>query len=78
MDNRNRTTDPGGEHGGIRRAHPDGVAQDPAAAAAQQRVHEDAEAMRAEAARVHDSTPPDIRDRTVGQIVRDAERRAGQ
>jgi hypothetical protein len=65
-----------GTSGDIRRPQPDGVAQDPDSAATQRRVHEDAEAIRAEAARVQASTPPEVRDRTVGEIAKDAERRA--
>jgi hypothetical protein len=61
---------------GIRRPQPDGVAQDPQNAATQAQVHEDAEAIRAEAARVRATTPGEIRDRTVGEIVNDAARRA--
>jgi hypothetical protein len=60
----------------IRRPQPDGVAQDPENAAAQRKVHEDANAIRAEAARVQATTPPEVRDRTVGEIAEDAERRA--
>lgn len=59
-----------------RRPQPDGVSQDPENAAAQRQVHEDANAIRAEAARVHATTPPEVRDRTVGEIAEDAARRA--
>lgn len=61
---------------GFRRAQPEGTAQDPQAAAVQRKVHEDAEASRAAAARVEASTPAEVRERTVGEIVDDAERRA--
>jgi hypothetical protein len=60
----------------VRRPDPRGTAQDPDAAATQRQVHEDANAIRAEAARVEASTPPEVRDRTVGEIVNDANRRA--
>lgn len=60
----------------IRRSQPDVSAQDPDNAATQRRVREDSDAIRAEAARVHDTTPPEVRDRTVGEIVDDANRRA--
>ncbi|MDB4885746.1 MAG: hypothetical protein JWN79_1184 [Gemmatimonadetes bacterium] len=60
----------------IRRSQPDGVAQDPENAAAQRQVHDDADAIRAEAARVQATTPPEVRDRTVGEIAEDAARRA--
>lgn len=62
--------------GDIRHSQPDGVAQDPASAATQRRVHADADAIRAEAARVQATTPPEVRDRTVGEIAEDANRRA--
>lgn len=61
---------------GVRRPQPEGVAQDPENAAAQRKVHEDADAIRDAAARVKASTPPEVRNRTVGQIADDAERRA--
>jgi hypothetical protein len=70
------TNDLRNDDAGIRRPQPDGVAQDPENAATQARVHQDAEAIRAEAARVRATTPSEIRDRTVGEIVDDAERRA--
>ena len=72
QDARNRTH----TNGDIRRSQPDGVAQDPASAATQRQVHADADAIRAEAARVKATTPPEVRDRTVGEIVEDADRRA--
>lgn len=67
----NRPTD-----SSIRHSQPDGVAQDPENAASQRKVHEDADAIRAEAARVQATTPAEVRNRTVGQIAEDAERRA--
>lgn len=60
----------------VRRSPPDGVAQDPASAATQRKVHEDADAIRAEAARVKATTPAEVRNRTVGEIAEEAERRA--
>jgi hypothetical protein len=65
-----------GRDTGFRRAQPEGTAQDPHAAEVQRQVHEDAEASRAAAARVEASTPAEVRDKTVGEIVDDAERRA--
>ena len=61
---------------GFRRAQPEGTAQDPHAADVQRQVHADAEASREAAARVQASTPAEVRDKTVGEIVDDAERRA--
>lgn len=72
-DNRGTTAN---DDNGIRRPNPRGVAQDPEAAATQRQVRADANAIRAEAARVEASTPPEVRDRTVGEIVDEANRRA--
>jgi hypothetical protein len=72
----NENASSGTNRNDIRRPQPEGTAQDPDAAASQRKIHEDAEAIRAEAARVEASTPPEVRNRTVGQIADDAERRA--
>ena len=53
-----------------------GVAQDPDAAARQEQVRRDAADIRAEARRVDATTPPEVRDKTVGEIVDEANRRA--
>jgi len=53
-----------------------GVAQDPDAAARQEQVRRDAAEIRAEARRVEATTPPEVRDKTVGEIVDEANRRA--
>ena len=53
-----------------------GASQDPDAAARQEQVRRDAEEIRAEARRVEATTPPEIRDKTVGEIVDEAARRA--
>lgn len=62
--------------GSVRQPRPEEAAQDPHNAAQQERVRRDTEANRAEAARVEASTPSDVRDRTVGEIVDDAGRNA--
>lgn len=62
--------------GSVRQPKPEEAAQDPHNVARQDQVRRDTEANRAEAARVESSTPSDVRDRTVGEIVDDAERNA--
>lgn len=59
-----------------RTPHSDGAATDPRDAARQEQIHEDGEAARREAARVRATTPPEVRDHTVGEIVANEERRA--
>ena len=59
-----------------RTPQPDAAATDPRAAARQERIHEDAEATRREAERVRASTPSQVRDRTVGEIVQEDKRRS--
>jgi hypothetical protein len=67
---------PRGRVGEVRQADPAAAAQDPENAATQERIRRDHDAMQAQAERVRASVPPEIRDRTVGEIVDDAERRA--
>ena len=65
-----------GREGEVRQPNPDAAAQDPENAATQERIRRDHDAMQAQAERVRASVPPEVRDRTVGEIVQDAERRA--
>ena len=60
----------------IRSPQPNAAAEDPGDAARQEQVRRDAAAVRAEARRVEASMPPDLRDKTVGEIVEEANRRA--
>ncbi len=60
----------------IRIPQPDAAATDPEDAARQEEIHAAGEAARREAARVRATTPPEVRDRTVGEIVQDVERRS--
>lgn len=60
----------------IRIPQPDAAARDPRDAARQEQIHQDAEVARREAERVRASTPSEVRDRTVGEIVQEEERRA--
>lgn len=62
--------------GSARQPRPEEAAQDPHNVARQEQVRRDTEANRADAARVDASTPSDVRDRTVGEIVDDEERNA--
>lgn len=66
----------GGRTGEVRVARPEDARQDPRNAARQEQLHADTQAMRESARRVEASTPPEIRDRTVGEIVQDADRKA--
>lgn len=66
----------GGRTGEVREARPENARQDPHNAAQQEQVHADTQAMRESARRVEATTPPEIRDRTVGEIVQDADRKA--
>ena len=59
-----------------RTPQPDAAATDPRDAARQEQIHEDAEATRREAERVRASTPSEVRDRTVGEIVQEEECRS--
>ena len=68
--------DQGGQLGEVRRPDPNAAAQDPDNAATQERIARDRDAMQEQARRVEATTPPEARDRTVGEIVRDAEQRA--
>lgn len=61
---------------GIRTPHPDAAATDPRDAARQAQIYRDAEAARREAERVRATTPSEVRDHTVGEIVENEERRA--
>ena len=69
---------PRGPEGDVRTPRPEDAAQDPQNAATQEQVRRDAEANRQQRERVESSVPPEVRDRTVGEIVRDADRRADQ
>ena len=72
-DDRRPTT---GRVGEVRRPDPAAAAQDPENAATQEQIRRDHDEMQAQAARVRASVPPEIRDKTVGEIVDEAERRA--
>jgi hypothetical protein len=65
-----------GREGEVRKPDPEAAAQDPRNAATQERLRRDHDAMQEHAERVRASVPPEIRDRTVGEIVDEAERRA--
>jgi hypothetical protein len=56
----------------VREPRPEEAAQDPQAAARQVQVARESDEMRACARRVHASTPPAARDRTVQEMTRDA------
>lgn len=67
---------PRGPQGDVRPPRPEDAAQDPQNAATQEQVRRDAEANRQQRERVESSVPAEVRDRTVGEIVRDADARA--
>ena len=68
---------PRGPEGTVRAPQPDAASQDPKNAAIQEQVRRDSDANREQANRTQASVPPEVRDRTVGEIVDDAERRSG-
>ena len=53
----------------VRKPEPEAAAQDAENASRQEQVRRDTEANRAQAARVEETTPDEIRNRTVGEIV---------
>ena len=65
-----------GRTGEVREPRPENAAQDPQAAARQEQVERDTDAMRESARRVDASTPSNVRDKTVQEITRDVERDA--
>jgi len=65
-----------GDEGDVRTPDPAAPQQDPRNAAVQEQIRRDTEANRAQAERVQATTPADVRDKSVDEIVRDAERRA--
>ena len=68
---------PRGPEGTVRAPQPDTASQDPKNAAIQEQVRRDSEANREQASRTQASVPSEVRDRTVGEIVEDANRRTG-
>ncbi len=70
------TNEQGGIEGEVRRPDPNAAAQDPENARTQERIARDRDAMQEQARRVEATTPPEARDHTVGEIVRNAEQRA--
>ena len=64
--------------GEVRAPQPEEARQDPQNVATQEQVHRDAQASREQSARVQASVPAEVRDRPVGEIVREAERRAAE
>ena len=63
-----------GREGEVREPRPENAAQDPQAAARQEQVQRDSDALRASARRVDASTPDNVRDRSVQDMTRDIER----
>lgn len=59
-----------------RRADPQNAATDQENARRQEQVHRDHDELQRTKDRVEASVPSEVRDRTVGEIVEDAERRA--
>jgi hypothetical protein len=71
-----RDNRPLGQEGEVLAPRPEDAAQDPQNAARQEQVKRDAQANREQQERVNASVSPEVRDRPVGEIVRDAEQRA--
>jgi hypothetical protein len=63
-----------GREGEVREARPENATRDPEAAARQEQVQRDSDALRESARRVEASTPANVRDRSVQDITRDIER----
>ena len=65
-----------GREGEVREPRPENAAQDPQAAARQEQVQRDSDALRESARRVDATTPDNVRDRSVQDMTRDIERNA--
>lgn len=65
-----------GREGEVREPRPENAAQDPQAAARQEQVQRDSDALRESARRVDATTPENVRDRSVQDMTRDIERNA--
>lgn len=69
---------PLGPTGEVLPPDPDGAAQDPHNAAVQARIRRDHDEMQRQAERVRQSVSPEIRDRTIGEIVAETNRRVDE
>ena len=67
-----------GREGEVREARPENAARDPEAAAKQQQVQRDSDALRESARRIEASTPENVRNRPVQDMTRDIEQSAGR
>jgi hypothetical protein len=65
MTSSNDQNNRGGSTGEVRRVNPDNAATDPSAAAQQNQVKADHDALQEQARRVESSVPPDVRDTPV-------------
>lgn len=65
-----------GREGEVREPRPEDAAQDPRAAARQEQVQRDSDALRESARRVDATTPDNVRDRSVQDMTRDIEQNA--
>jgi hypothetical protein len=65
-----------GDEGRVRVPDPAGAEQDPANLDRQRQIERDRDALKAQADRVKATVPPEVRDRTVGEITAEANRRA--
>jgi hypothetical protein len=62
--------------GQVRVPNPAGAEQDPENLERQRQIQRDREALEAQAERVEATAPPELRERTIGQIVAETARRA--
>lgn len=67
----------GGARGDVRQPDPANAAQDQDNLERQRQVERDREALQEQRDRVEATTPSDVKDRTIGEMVDDAERRSG-
>ena len=65
-----------GREGEVREPRPENAARDPQAAARQEQIQRDSDALRESARRVEASAPSEVRDRTVQETTRDIEQNA--
>lgn len=61
-----------------RRPDPDAASQDPENLELQRRVQRDRDALEEQRDRVEATTPPEARDRTIGEITEEIERRTSE
>ena len=72
IDDRNRTVD----EDAMRASNPENARRDPENLERQRQVERDRDALAAQAERVEATAPPETREKTIGEMTDEAERRA--